>query len=284
MRSIGRAQRMRGAAACLAVLGLTALGLSAGASAAPTITLKARAIPIPHYPHTGNILGAGAALQTEFTISGTEYGGYPPPLIGVRFYGPASAKLHPQGFATCAPSTIEARGPGPCPKKSIAGPKGSASGVVSFGTERVQETVSVQPFFAPGGNLEFFADGTTPVSIEVLSKGSVVRSSPPFGPTVLAEVPLIESVPGALDASEQRINVKVGAAYRHGKRTTYYITVPKKCPKGGFPLKAEMTFLGGATAEASYRAPCPRGSFHQPSKSRHPRRRSRRSRRRSHHH
>jgi len=34
--------------------------------------------------------------------------------------------------------------------------------------------------------------------------------------------------------------------------------VPKKCPKGGFPLKTVMSFLGGATAEASYKAPCPK--------------------------
>jgi hypothetical protein len=42
---------------------------------------------------------------------------------------------------------------------------GSARGVVSFGTERVQETVSVQPFFAAGGNLQFYVQGTSPVSI-----------------------------------------------------------------------------------------------------------------------
>jgi hypothetical protein len=286
MRSIGRgSHRTRRAAACLVVLGLAALGLSASASAAPTIAMKAQAVPIPGFKGTGNILGAGAALKTEFKISGTEYGGYPPPLVGVKVYGPASAKLHPQGFGTCAATTIEASGPAACSKASVAGPKGSASGVVSFGTERVQETLSVQPFFAPGGGLEFFADGVTPVSIELLSKGRVVRSSPPFGPTVEAEVPLVVTVPGALDGSAESINVTVGAARKQGKKKIYYITVPKRCPKGGFPLKATMTFLGGATAEASYRAPCPRGSSHRASKSsHHPRRRSRHPRRRSHHH
>jgi len=94
----------------------------------------------------------------------------------------------------------------------------------------------------PGGNLEFFAKGVSPVSIEVISTGKVINSSPPFGPTVLAAVPLVESVPGALDASVKQINVVVGAAYKKGKKTTYYITVPKKCPKGGFPLKTVMEF------------------------------------------
>jgi hypothetical protein len=249
---------MRRISTCLALLGLAVLGLSASASAAPTVTLKAKAVPIPGFPHTGNILGAGTALKAEYTISGTEYGGFPPPLIGVKFYGPASAKLHPQGFATCAPSVIETSGPGPCPKASKAGPVGSASGIVSFGAERVSETVTVQPFFAPGGGLEFYANGTTPVSIEILSKGKVLNSSPPFGPTVVAEVPLVESVPGALDASVKSISVQVGAAYKKGKKTIYYITAPKKCPKGGFPLKSELSFLGGAVASAEYKAPCPK--------------------------
>ena len=70
-------------------------------------------------------------------------------------------------------------------------------------------------------------------------------------------MPLVESVPGALDASVKQINVQVGAAYKKGKKTVYYITVPKKCPKGGFPLKSVMEFGNvnnpkepGETAEA----------------------------------
>ncbi len=250
--------KMRRAFTCLALLGLAAMGLSASASAAPTVTLKAQAVPIPGFPGTGNKLGAGAAVKTEFTISGTEYGGFPPPLTGVNFFLPKGTKLHPQGFATCDPGVIKNSGPGPCPKKSIAGPKGEARGIVSFGTERVQETVSVQPFFAPGGGLEFYVNGTTPVSIEILSTGHITNASPPFGPKLVAEVPLIESVPGALDASALSIKVVVGAAYKKGKKTISYGSVPKKCPKGGFPVKAELTFLGGAVVPASYKVPCPR--------------------------
>jgi hypothetical protein len=249
---------MRRISTCLAVLGLAVLGLSASASAAPTVTLKAVAVPITGFPGTGNILGAGAAVQAEYTISGTEYGGFPPPLIGVTFFLPAGSKLHPQGFVTCAPSVLEKGGWKPCPKKSAAGPRGEAQGIVSFGTERVKETVGVYPFFAPGGGLEFWAEGTTPVSVEILSKGRFTNASAPFGPKLTVEVPLVESVPGALDASIQTIKVKVGAAYKKGKKTISYGTLPKKCPKGGFPVKSEMTFLGGAVVPAEYKAPCPK--------------------------
>ena len=271
MRQIRCVNQLRKTTTCLAVLGLAVLGLSAAtASAAPTVFLKAKAVPIPGYPHTGNILGAGAAIQAEYKISGTEYGDFPPPVTGITFYLPKGVRLHPQGFATCAPSVIEARGPGACPKRSSAGPKGSADGIVSFGTERVNEKVAVLPFFAPGGGLEFYVNGVTPVSIEILSKGQIVNSSPPFGPKLTTEVPLIESVPGALDASALSIDVEVGAAYRRGKKTVYYGTVPKRCPKGGFPVKSVVSFLGGATAEASYKAPCPRRSVdRQRGRSRH---------------
>ncbi len=244
---------------CLAVLGLAVLGLSATASAAPTITkFKITAVPIPGFPGTGDILGAGTAVQAEGAISGTEYGGSPPPLVEIRFYAPTGAKLHPQGFATCAPSTLEREGPRSCPKRSIAGPKGSATGTVSFGSERVPETVSVQPFFAPGGGLEGFVDGTSPVSLEILVPAHFVTAASPFGLEFIGEVPLIETVPGALDASFEEGTISGGAAYRQGSKTISYITLPKTCSRGGWPVKVELSFLGGAVSEASYKMPCPR--------------------------
>ena len=245
--------------AVLAVLGLAILGSSAAASAAPTLRFKTKALPIPGFPGTGDILGAGAVIQIEGKVSGTEYGGFPPPLIGVKAYVPAGAKVHPQGFANCAPAAIEKNGPTTCPKSSLAGPKGFAVGEVSFGGERVQERASVQPFFAPDANLGFFVEGRSPVALEILAKGGqFVSAAPPFGLEFIGEVPLIETVPGALDASFYEGIISVGAAYKHGKKTISYITLPKHCPRGGLPLKAELSFFGGATAEASYKMPCPR--------------------------
>jgi hypothetical protein len=238
---------------CLALL------VPATASAAPTFTYKSKALPIPGFPGTGNVLGAGAIIQFEGVISGSEYGGFPPPLTQIRYWAPVGAKLHPQGFATCAPALIERTGPGPCPKKSVAGPKGSALGEVAFGGERVPETASVQPFFAPGGGLEAFVQGVTPVLVEVLAVGKFVELPPPSSIEFSGEVPLIETVPGAPDASFMEGVIRVGAAYRRGKRMISYVTIPPRCPKGGWPTKIQLSFLGGAIAEASYAMPCPKG-------------------------
>jgi hypothetical protein len=256
---------MRRASTFLALLGLAVFSLTAAASAAPVVTLKAVAVPIPGYPETGDIKGAGAALKFDYTISGTEYGGFPPPLIGVNVYLPLGTVLHPQGFATCPPATIEQIGPQKCPKASSAGPLGKANGVVSFGTERVHEALEIKPFFAPGGGLEFYSAGHTPTSIELLSKGNFQGSAPGFSKKFVATVPLVETVPGAPDGSTESISVVTGTARKEHGKTIYYGMVPTKCPAGGFLFKSELLFagLGGLepqTVTTTYRAPCPKRS------------------------
>ena len=254
---------LRRASTLVALVGLAVFALPAGASATPVVTFKAKAVAIPGFRGTGNILGAGAALQVQYTIRGTEYGGFPPPLIGVNFFTPAGTKLHPQGFVSCSPTALKDTGPAACPAKSKVTIAGEALGVVSFGNERVEEKASIQAFFAPGGALQFYTQGTSPVSLEFLSPSRVVSAKRPYGQEFMTTVPLIETVPGAPDASTQSINVKVGAAFRKGKKVTYYGTVPTKCPKGGFPLKSQLLFagLGGLPPQmvtATYKAPCPR--------------------------
>ena len=86
------------------VLAATALIGPGVALAVPNVTIEAKIVPIPGFPHSGDKLGAGAAVESRVTISGTEYGGYPPPLIGVNVFLPSGTKLHPQGFPSCPDS------------------------------------------------------------------------------------------------------------------------------------------------------------------------------------
>lgn len=234
-----------------------ALVLAGSASAAPRVTFKVKAIPIPGFRGTGAILGAGSEVEVQVTIGGTEYGGFPSPLTGISIYAPKGVKLTPAGFATCAPSALEASGAAGCPKKSRAGPPGVGLGVVTFGGERVPEEVSIQGFFAPAGGLTFYVEGNTPTSFQILELAHWVMAGAPFGPELIVEVPLIETVPGADDASVISFTVKVGAAYRRGGRMVSYITEPKKCPRGGFPTKAELKFLSGESVTVTDTVPCP---------------------------
>ena len=257
---------MRKASACLAVTGLAvlALALPGAASAAPTVTFKAKIVPIAGFKHTGNFLGAGAAVESEFHITGTEYGGFPPPLIHVNVWLPKGTKLNPSGFPTCATSVLEPAGKGPtgCPKGSSAGPIGQGSGDVAFGSTIVPENVTIQGFYAPGGGLTFFTFGHEPVLLEILSTGHFVSASGQFSKEFQADVPLVETVPGAQDASVNFIKVKTGSAIKKNGKVKYYGEVPKTC-HGGLPAKAELTFagLGGLTEQhvtTETKLPCPK--------------------------
>jgi hypothetical protein len=258
------------------VLGLALLAIPGVASATPVVTAKAKIVPIPGFPGTGNKLGAGAAVQFEATITGTEYTGYPPPIIGVNTFFPKGVVLHPQGFKTCGKATLENSGlegtkdvnvgkeSAACKKASKAGPEGFANGVVSFGETRVPERAEIWPVFKSGGGLMFLISGHDPASFEKVATSIEKKTSvAPYGPEFVTEVPLIETVTGAPDASAQFIKVQVGAAYKQGKKTVYYGTVPKTCPKGGFPGKAEIMFAGldglaPTTVVVTLKVPCPK--------------------------
>lgn len=286
---------MRIASTRLATLGLAALALAlpASAAAAPTVTVKVKIKPILKdqtkpkggtWPGTGNFLGAAAALETNWAIKGAEYGGFPAPLRKVAVWLPKGTGIHTGGFPTCSLSVLNNKEPERCPKGSLASPVGhapqsepascasapklaggasEACGVVSFGGTRVREGVKVQAYFAPGGQLAFYVEGVTPASIEFASSGKFLNASGLFGREVVGEVPLIETVPQAPAASAEFISLTVGAAMKKGKKLISLGTIPKKCPKGGFPGKSELWF--GAGPESTWekvtntvKVPCPR--------------------------
>jgi hypothetical protein len=251
---------------CVCALGLLA-GLPGVAAARPVVTLKAAVVPIPidlsnphsaTYPGTGAILGAPAALELEDTINGTEYWGSPSPLTQIKVYVSAGVRVHTQGFATCTEAILLAHGAAGCPKRSFVSTLGEAEGVVSLGETRVHEAVTLQGFFKTGGGYIFYVVGSTPVSLELFEKGILTNASPPFGKVFTGEVPLVESVPGAPDGSAEQFKLTVGAAFKQGKRLVSYATLPRTCPKGGAPLRVELSFLSGETVPVEERLPCPK--------------------------
>jgi hypothetical protein len=268
-------------ALALGFASMFALAAAGSALAVPTVTFSAKILPIPGFPHTGNILGAGADLETTFTIHGTEYDfGHPAPLRRVDVLFPKGTKITTKGFPdACTPAMLEKGGAAAC-KKEQAGPVGEANGVVNIGGEPIPEPVKVTPEFTANGLL-FWVEGSSPAKIEIVSKGHwTTASGGPYGPEIVTEVPLIETLPGAPDASTESIRVKSGGAIRKGKKVIYYGTVPKSCPKGGFPAKAILSFGAGAestweTATAEAKVPCPPGSAKhgKHGKKRHARRR-----------
>jgi hypothetical protein len=257
--------RLRALAVCVAIAALGVCALPGAAGAAPIVHVRGEAVPIPGFPHTGNILGAGAAVQAELQIIGSEYFGSPAPLIGVTVFLPTGVKLYPSKFPTCPRAVIfEQKEPRKCPKESRAG-SGIASGVVSLGNERVHETATIEAFYGPHSTMEFFTFGHSPVVLEIPSEAHflTLTGGHGYGPVSFAEVPLVEDLPGAPDASVEDIKIKLGSAIRRHGKPIYYGTVPKTCPKGGFRVKVEMTFAGLSgltqqTVAVPFTSPCPR--------------------------
>jgi hypothetical protein len=276
---------MRRASMCLALLGAAVLGVPAAASAVPTVTFKAKAVPVPKnlskkggptWPGTGNILGKPAAFEAVFTIKGNEYPaaseGFvegtllnvgPAPLRRVEVYLPKGTKITTKGFPTCSKSKFENHLEPPCPKGSEASPPGEAGGKVFFGKTAVGEKVLVQAYFTSSG-LTFWIEGKEPASIEKYAEGGITGASGAFSKKLTSNVPLIETVSGAPFAMAEQIKVTVGAIVKKGGKLISYGTVPTSCPKGGFPIKAEMWFGGGESesswqkVEKTTKVPCPK--------------------------
>jgi hypothetical protein len=256
---------MRKASLFMAVLGLGTLGLSGLASAAPTISVRAAIVPIPKnlrtgkgatWPGTGNILGAPAALEVEGKLSGTEYGGHPYPVKQIVVKLPKGTKINESGFARCSETILHQSGPAGCPAKSLASPPGEANGVVSFGTERVHERVTIQGFFNQGGGLVFSIVGTSPVSLEEFATLTYTGSS--SGVVTTSEIPLIETVPGALAASAEQFKIKIGAALKKGKKLISLGTVPSTC-HGRLTGVAEVSYYDTTeTTTTKVSVPCPK--------------------------
>ncbi len=99
--------------------------------------------------------------------------------------------------------------------------------------------------------------------LEVLSVARVAPDDGEFGQVLEAAMPLVETVPGAQDASFKLLRFRFGSAFENDGEPTYYLRAPSACPRGYLPYKAELTFagLGGLseqTVTSEYRAPCPR--------------------------
>jgi hypothetical protein len=260
----------RSSTALLAALGVAVLVLaSAGtASALPTVTLKSVFVPVPGYANTGNIFGADAAVQTEYTITGTEYQGTPPPIIGVKLYLPAGTIVRTIGAPTCARTALEQSGPSGCPTGSAAGPAGSADAYVTFGGERVEEQLEASSFFAAAGGLALYFDGHSPLPLELNAGGQYFEPGGASGLELNTELPLVASTPGAPYVSFGSVRETIGWTQAYPGVGIY--RVPARCPESGFLSKAEVIFGENgelsrpATVTATYEAPCPTESVEAP--------------------
>jgi hypothetical protein len=215
-----------------------------------------------------NVLGAPTNAFGNAKIGSTNLP-VPSPITHVDVYGPAGVTLNLAGSAVCKQEALEQIGPKACPTNSKAG-AGGGSGVYELGGELVKEPYTIELFLAdnqPGHiSLLFFLKGTNPVSIELVFPATVITGPPPYGLGFSVDVPLIKVLPEASDASATTAFLHIGAKgatyYKtvHGRRRLFHvagIVLPKRCPRGGWPVASQFSFEDGSTVMAKRTVPCP---------------------------
>jgi hypothetical protein len=235
-----------------------AVALPAGASAAMVTGVRAAIKPIPGFPETGDILGAGAEVEVEGKLEGSELpGGLPLQTRRLALYFPAGTRIDAAPFPTCTAATLEIKGPEGCPRQSrIADGTVGVADQIGQG-EATREEGALEVYAAPGNGVVAYANAAAPISAQIVIPAHWETAPAPYGPKLTFEIPLVDSVPGALPVSGTSLHVKAGAAIRKGGKTYYYGRVPAKCPKGGFPGKGEVTLEGGQNIVTEVKVPCP---------------------------
>lgn len=217
-----------------------------------------------------NKLGTPTTITFAFHLSTSE-GVAPPPLTAMDLQMPAGMNYTTTqlGLAICQPAELIAKGLAGCPANSRLG-YGSAEVEVPFGTGSGHEIPEIQAVAGPSptGNLSvlFYANGLYPVDAQLGFTGEVLPDSGRYGSQLSANVPLVTSVPGGPDVSIVNVKTSIGPNHLtyykrvHGRRVAYKprgVSVPERCPRGGFPFAANFTFEEGSTASAQVSVPCP---------------------------
>jgi hypothetical protein len=244
---------------------LLAVGVCLPSSSLGAPSLRFHANLTPKHP--------GQRTTAEFGIQiAVPGGGVPPPLTEARVRYPAGLGLSLSGLGieACTGATLEAGGPLACPTDSFMG-EGRASTEIQFGPEVVSEGARVwllRTTAAPEGRLAmlFLVDGEEPVYAQPVLMGQLLPAAAPFGGRIDIAVPLVSSLPGAPYVSLVRLKLVIGPrglVYRErigGKIVSYRpkgLSLPERCPRGGYPFAVELQFLDGSRAASSTSVLCP---------------------------
>jgi hypothetical protein len=248
----------------LAICGclLVPSGVPASAQAAQTVAL--------HTSFSPNRLGVSTTIGFGFTIGSTT-GGLPSPLTHVSLRMPKGMNYVTTtlGLSICEPERLVEKGLAGCSPNSRLG-YGSAFVEVPFGQGAGREIPEIAALMGPPheGNIVvlFYANGIAPVYAQIVFAGELLPGEGAFGGNLDTSIPQIPSVTNGPPVSIINVNSTIGPnrltyyKHVHGKLVGYKpqgISLPTKCPHGGFPFSAQFTFLDGSQVVATHNVLCP---------------------------
>jgi hypothetical protein len=235
------------------------LALTACCGAVPPAVARAIEAGI-HPSFLPDRLGSPTAFSFAFTLASAE-GVVPPPLSRMVVHLPAGLGFDLGASATCAPSRVRRGGPAACPTRSLIG-RGHAVLEVHAGSQAIEEEALLWALRAPnrGGHPSFalFGEGQTPLEQHSTSIAVLSPEGAPYGSKLTVSIPPIPTVMYEPDASIISSSLTVGAAPGPSRAHSFAaVTVPRRCPGGGFPFAADFVFADGTSATARARIPCP---------------------------
>lgn len=230
---------------------------AAGAAAAQLASIQARFAPYR--------LGAFTALTIGFHIRAAD-GGLPAPLASIAYRYPRQIGLTRTelGMAACRERALRLHGPKACPADSIMGSgRALAQFQVSPLLSQEPATVALVAAPSPTGYLKLLASATGhyPIAARIVMQ-ALLRPG-----RLQITVPPIRGIPEGPDVAVARVRLTIGGRLtyherRHGRRISFHprgVSLPRRCPHGGFHFGATFTFMDGSSTSASTVVACPRG-------------------------
>jgi hypothetical protein len=223
-----------------------------------------------HASFSPNRLGASTTIGFSFGLQASG-GGIPAPLSAISLRLPPGINYLSTtlGLAICQPAALQARGPSGCPPNSRLG-SGSALVEVPFGVGSGKEIPEIQAVMGPPANenivVLFYANGLAPVVAQIVMQAELVAGTDTSAGRLDTQVPLIASIAGGPPVSILSVTARIGPAgltyyeNRHGRRVAFHprgVSVPQRCPRGGFRFSARFSFTDATSTSAAYSVPCP---------------------------
>jgi hypothetical protein len=243
-----------GAALLLASASI-ALASATPARSAPAGGSPAPAIAASFHPDR---LGATGALTVTIALAAGALG-EASPLRHLVLRLPAGLGVEIPHLHSCEPQRLQLLGARGCSAQSRLG-VGSALVQAQLGSQMLGESLSLWVFLGPLRNLQptfdLLAQGYTPFDERVVLSGTVLPDEPPYGEDLVLSAPAISTLPLEPDASIASMSLTIGSS-RRSTRESNTTVEPTRCPTGGFPFAAELTYAYGSTQDISTAAPCP---------------------------
>jgi hypothetical protein len=218
-------------------------------------------------------LGRGTTIEFGFHITANG-GGVPSPVTRMELRYPKNLGIITSGLglASCTQTVLESLGVEGCPSRSVMG-YGTAVAEVQVGPQIIRELASSAIFMAPLAEgaitLQFFINGETPLSAQLIFPGQLLAASTPYGGNLTITVPPLESFPAGPDVSLVGLRSTIGPLgityYQrlHGRLVAYQpngITLPSTCPQHGFPFAISFAFADGTRTTSRTSVPCPKAN------------------------